>query len=168
MTSTEQYIESLASLQYGDLGLLRQHALTGLDDSLEGFDLFSGIWWPLRERNKAAPRREVAWLIAKLYAYCPLPHTPGMHLAASLGSLQPGDEPERKSFRQRYDRMISSSLGEIEPHLQWALLTLKDHGKAVDWARLTDDLSVWERESKREQWTKAFLGLNSEGESDAD
>ena len=81
MTATESYIAVLTSLKAGDLGLLRKHAGQGLDETVDGFDLFAGLWWPLRQRNQRAPRREVAWLVAKLYAFCPIPESPGETLA---------------------------------------------------------------------------------------
>ena len=60
MTATEQYIEVLTHLKSGDLGLLRTHSGQGLDETVGGFDLFAGLWWPLRQKNERAPRREVA------------------------------------------------------------------------------------------------------------
>ena len=48
MTATEQFIGVLTDLKTGELGLLRVHAGQGLDESVVGFDLFSGLWWPLR------------------------------------------------------------------------------------------------------------------------
>jgi len=74
---TEQYIEYLTRMKAGELGLLRQHAGQGLDETVDGFDLFAGLWWPLRAKSERTPRREVAWLIAKLYAFRPIPRSPG-------------------------------------------------------------------------------------------
>ena len=87
MTPTEQYVKVLANLKSGELGLLRKHAGRGLDESVEGFDLFAGLWWPLRARNQCAPRREVAWLIAKLFAFRCVAHSPGDTLAVQLCTL---------------------------------------------------------------------------------
>ena len=52
MTSTEQYIVNLTQLKEGSLGLLRTHAGRRLDHSLEAFDLFTGLWWPLRQKSQ--------------------------------------------------------------------------------------------------------------------
>jgi hypothetical protein len=67
VSATEQYIDVLTRLKTGELGLLRTHAGQGLDESVDGFDLFSGLWWPLRRKNERAPRRPVAWLIVPVY-----------------------------------------------------------------------------------------------------
>ena len=157
MTPTEQYIKVLMNLKTGELGLLRMHAMQGLDESVEGFDLFAGLWWPLRQRNERAPRREVAWLIAKLYAFSSLTHSPDEMFASQLGRCRPvrGDEKER--FAKRFDRMLNLPLSKIEPNLQWALDLLDSNNLKVDWVRLTDDLSIWERESTRLEWANEFL-----------
>lgn len=163
MTQTERYIQALSELKVGDLGLLRTHAGQGLDETVDGFDLFAGIWWPLRERSPAAPRREVAWLIAKLYAFCPIPHLPGDTLARQLRISQPSKDPERERFRQRLDRMLVMSLDRIEPALQWAVGCVASRRHELDWVELTDDLSFWERESTRLRWAEQFIGHHERG-----
>ena len=155
MTPTEQFIQTLESLKAGDLGRLRNHAGLPLDESVDGFDLFAGIWWPLRQKNQSAPRREVAWLIAKLYAFCPLPQVCRATLAGQLGKL---DERARTRHEQRFDNMLLLPLAQIESALRWAL-TLIAGGNGLDWVQLADDLSIWEREGTRLKWAKDFLGL---------
>ena len=158
MSSTEAFIKALGSLKNGDLGLLRTHAGQGLDESVDGFDLFAGLWWPLRQKNQWAPRREVAWLIAKLYAFCPVEHSPGQTFARQLGFCLP-DKPEyQKSYGERFDKLLSLPLDKIEPALQWALRELASNNKKVDWVKLTDDLSRWENETIRLRWAEEFLG----------
>ncbi|NLH48534.1 MAG: hypothetical protein GX444_08010 [Myxococcales bacterium] len=157
MSATAQYIESLTNLQSGALGLLRTQAGKGLDETVDGFDLFAGLWWPLRQKNQKAPRREVAWLIAKLYAFCPLENTPGKTLAGQLRLCQPHKDPGKIRFAQRFDRMLLLPLGKIEPALQWALHLIADNDGKLDWVKLTDDLSFWQKESTRLQWANQFL-----------
>ncbi len=146
----------MANLKAGDLGLLRTHAGQGLNETVDGFDLFTGLWWPLRAKNKAAPRREVAWLVAKLYAFRPVPQTPGKTLACRLGRCRP-DKDIEKRFRQRFDRMLTLPLGKMESDLRWALDLVDSKDIGIDWVRLSDDLSVWERESTRLKWAEEFL-----------
>jgi CRISPR type I-E-associated protein CasB/Cse2 len=165
VSATEQYIEVLAGLKSGDLGLLRTHAGQDLDESVNGFDLFAGLWWPLRQRNERAPRREVAWMIAKLYAHCPIQHSTGETLARQLRRCQPDRDPEKERFAQRFDRMLVLPLDKIELALQWALDLVASKDLKLDWVRLTDDLSVWERESTRLGWAEQFLGTDERGES---
>ncbi|MBI1785434.1 type I-E CRISPR-associated protein Cse2/CasB [Candidatus Sumerlaeota bacterium] len=167
MTATEEYIQRLGTLKAGELGLLRTHAGQGLDESVEGFDLFAGLWWPLREKNQRAPRREVAWLIAKLYASCPAPHAPGDLLPLQLGRLHPLDDRERARYRQRFDRMLLLPLGKLERPLQWGIDHVRSSKRKLDWVKLTDDLSYWEHESKRLEWAKQFLE-GTKGNSNVD
>ena len=56
MTGTEQYIRVLTRLKTGEFALLRTLAGKRLDDSVKGFDLFAGLWWPLRQRSERAPQ----------------------------------------------------------------------------------------------------------------
>ncbi len=163
MTATEEYIGGLTRLKPGDLGLLRTHAGKGIDESVHGFDLFAGLWWPLRQRNQYAPRRQVAWLIAKLYAYKPMPQSPNDTLAIQLGRSQPGEGRERA--RQKFDELLTLPLGEIEPALQWALDVLASHDRKLDWVQLTDDLSLWEREATRLRWAEQFIATEERNES---
>lgn len=160
MTATEQYINVLTCLKSGDLGLLRTHAGKGLDNTVGGFDLFAGLWWPLRQKNERAPRREVAWLVAKLYAACPIPPFPGKTLARQLRKCRPSSPGEQEHFEQRFDRMLALSVAEIEPALWWALdLVSSTREPGLDWVKLTNDLSLWERESTRLQWAEQFLNV---------
>ena len=164
MSATEEYVEVLTRLKAGGLGLLRTHAGQGLDESVDGFDLFAGLWWPLRRRNERAPRRAVAWLIAKLYAFCPIPHSPGDTLARQLRLCQPSKDPARERFRSRFDRTLVLPLDRIEPALRRMLDLVASNSGNLDWARLTDDLSIWERESTRLRWAEQFIGDNERGE----
>lgn len=159
MTPTEQFIQTLGSLKAGDLGRLRTHACLPLDESVDGFDLFAGLWWPLRQKNQSAPRREVAWLIAKLYAFCPVPHTCGATLAGQLGKLFLPDERARNRRQQQFDDLLLLPLARIEPALRSALALIARNGNRLDWVRLTNELSIWEREETRLKWSKEFLGL---------
>lgn len=161
MSATREFIETLGKLKAGDLGLLRTQAHQGLDESLEGFDLFAGLWWPLRQKNQKAPRREVAWLVAKLFAFRPVTNTPGDTLAGQLGLCRGTEKSERARTQAAFDRLLTLPLSQIETSLRWALDRIHSQRRDVDWVRLTDDLSQWERESVRIQWADQFL-TNSE------
>jgi CRISPR type I-E-associated protein CasB/Cse2 len=156
MTATEEYVRVLVRLKPGELGLLRSHAGKVLDETVSGFDLFTGLWWPLRQRNERAPRREVAWLIAKLYAFRPLPQSQDT-LACQIRRCQPNLLQQRERLGQAFDRMITLPLSEIEPALRWALDLLASRNFGVDWVKLTDDLSSWERQSTRLKWSEQYL-----------
>lgn len=163
MSATERYVDVLTRLKPGELGLLRTHAGQGLDESVGGFDLFAGLWWPLRQRNERAPKREVAWLIAKLYACCPIEHSPNDTLARQLRRCQPNKDPAKKRFQKVFDRILTLPLDQIESSLRWALSRVASNGGRVDWAKLTDDLWQWEHEETRLEWAEQFLDDNERG-----
>ncbi len=157
MSSTPLFIARLSQLKPGELGLLRTHAAQRLDESIEGFDLFTGLWWPLRQQRADAPRREVAWLIAKLYAAVPLPHQAGKTLARQLARCQPSDAKARARYQQRFDRLLQLPLSDIEPALRWALGHIAAIHPGLDWVQLTDDLSSSERDAIRHRWAVHYL-----------
>jgi CRISPR type I-E-associated protein CasB/Cse2 len=160
MSATRQYIEVLMRLKPGELGLLRTHVGQGLDRTVDGFDLFAGLWWPLRQINTRVPRREVAWLIAKLYASCPINPSDGETLARQMRRCQPNTNPARERFAKRFDRMLILPINQIEPALRWALDLISLRGWKLDWVDLTDDLSLWESESTRLKWAEQFLQMD--------
>ena len=162
MSSTDEFIKAISALKSGDLGLLQTHAGQGLDESVDGFDLFAGLWWPLRQKNRRAPRREVAWLIAKLYAFCSVEHSPNQTFACQLSYCLPEKPQNQNSFIERFDSLLTLSLDKVEPALQWALQKLASNHRKIDWVKLTDDLSRWENETTRLRWAEEFLGSERE------
>lgn len=159
MTATEEFIDKLMGLKVGALGLLRTHADLDLDESVEGFDLFAGLWWPLRQKNERAPRREVAWLITKLYACHPVPHSPDNTFAHRMRCCQPGEAVGSKRFRQKFDEILLSPLSSIEPSLRWATGVIDASGRGLDWVKLTDSLSKWERIETRLEWAEDYMRI---------
>lgn len=183
--STAKYIERLEALKAGERSRLRSLAGQRLDARLDGFDLFTGLWWPLRQASPVAPRRETSWLVAKLFGAfgSAVPHVVpegqknGPTLPAVLGLCEPRDPPEFKArdrFRTRFDALLCSPLPAHEPHLRWALGEVAravqgrmPHARGVsgiDWARLLDDLSIWDRcdvhrlgRDVRDIWAEAYL-----------
>lgn len=164
-TATAQYIERLSGLKTGDIGLLRASAGKNLNESVLSFDLFAGLWWPLREKNHRAPKREVAWLIAKLYAFKPIEQSDGKTLAIQLCKCQPRDKVAKSRFMQKYDEMIGLPVDKIEPALQWAISEIASAKLELDWIKLTDDLSIWHRENVRLRWVEEYLGINERKET---
>lgn len=174
MSMTPAFIERLTSDRLfgpGERARLRALAGRGLDDSLRGFDLFTGLWWPLRARSQFIPRREVAWLVAKLYAAFSLPHVaePYAQFPIILGRCEPRDEHDGPRFRRRFDALLCSPLGQLEPHLRWGLTRVREEivaGRAagLDWVKLTDHLSIWDRGAEhrlerdvRDLWAELYL-----------
>jgi hypothetical protein len=189
MSSTLKFIRCLESLKEGDRSQLGHLAGMPLDATLPGFDLFTGLWWPLRAESSAAPRREPSWLVAKLFGAFRVPHIRsdskmGLSLPEVLGRCEPHDEPERKRFRARVDALLCSSLSSLEPHLRWAIgviaravaghLSHARNVKGIDWAQLLDDLSIWDRgevhrrvRDVRDIWAEAYLNATNSNERKA-
>jgi hypothetical protein len=177
MTPSEEFIHRLQSLKEGSRSFLRCLAGRALNETLWGFDLFTGLWWPLRQQSRRAPRRETAWLVTKLYAAIGIPHirradgTAAPTLAHLLGYLEPRHDRDAQRFRARFEALLGSPLPALEPHLKWALGALawalrqrRLRAEGLDWAQLLDDLSLWDRglnpaDSLQRQQLKAHMRL---------
>jgi len=169
VTPTEQFIARLESLKTGDRARLRQLAGQPLDHTLQGFDLFTGLWWPLRQRSPQAPERRSAWLVAKLYGAFRVPNVRAAPatLPCVLGRAEPREEKAQERFRQRFDALLLSPLARVESHLRWALGVARDavdkgRESGLDWVQLLEDLRFWDRGAEgardiREEWAKQYL-----------
>ena len=177
MSQTDAFIARLTNdriLGPGERARLCALAGRGLDGDTSGFDLFTGLWWPLRKKNQAAPRREVAWMVAKLYGAFPVQHVrpnggKGPALAQVLGWCEPREPYRKESFRRRFDALLCTPLGGLEPHLRWALSVVRKavaagHTQGIDWVQLTDHLSIWDRGEEhrldrdvRDIWAEQYL-----------
>ena len=170
MTQTEKFIDRLRGLKEGDLSLLRRSKGSALDANLPAFDLFTGLWWPLRQESPQTPQRWCAWLAAKLYGSFPFPASE-RPLATAVGLVeprivrggQPGGNKDRDRFRGRFDATLTSPGQDLllEPHLCWCLREIADRKPrclAINWPELLDDLWRWERPL---QWRNRRLGVHA-------
>ena len=176
MTPTAEFINRLESLKEGDRSRLRRLAGQPLDKTLWGFDLFTGLWWPLRAMSERTPQREISWLIAKLHGAFSVPHVRpelslGPSLPAVLGKCESTDDRDQHRFRTRFDAVICSPLSDIEPRLHWGVREIAKavagrmaHARnvtGIDWALLLDDLSLWNREYNLDDtWQKSRLNAH--------
>lgn len=182
MGQSELFVRRLERLGDGERARLRSMAGQSLEKCATAFDLFTGLWWPLRQRNAGAPRRETSWLVAKLHSAFAIPHVSrgdgsAPTLARALGRCEQrsrlGSDAARR-HRDRFDRLLQAPLRSLEPHLMWALSVVDEAVAAgrcdgVDWARLLDDLSIWDRGEEhrgdetryrrdvREVWAEEYL-----------
>ncbi len=160
VTGTNRFINKLTSLKEGELGILRSHAGTGLDESVSGFDLFTGLWWGLRKDNKWAPEREVAWLVSKLYARNPFEHRAGYFFADQLRISV--IHKNKKRVQAFFDSLLLSSISNLENFLSLGLRIIaqkNDSNNFLDWVQLTNDLSNWNLEKTRQKWSNQFLNI---------
>lgn len=120
MSMTEQFIRRLESMGSADRSSLRRLTRQSLADTTQSFDLFTGLWWPLRQKSPVAPRRETSWLVARLCGEFPLRHvrSDDTQLATILGRLEPRDKHAGRRFRARFDALLQSPLAALEPLLQ--------------------------------------------------
>ena len=156
----------------GERARIRAFAGQGVDESVLAFDLFTGLWW--RVRDKSGTPREVVWLVTKLYAACPLPlvrpeRGEGPLLAQLLGRCEPQKPDDKDRHRGRFDALLSTPLAGLGPNLRWALSIARHsvatrRAQGLDWVQLSDDLSVWDRGEEhrgqsdvREEWAKQYL-----------
>lgn len=155
-----EYIQRLASLKDGELALLRTLQYKPLDSELKGFDLFTALWWPLREAGKHTPRREIAWLIAKLYAAKKIPNKKDAKLSVLLGSLYykklHKDKKKADQIIALNDKLLNLPVYALEPTLNKCLGLIKREYDALDWVWLIDTISAWEVPSVRERWAEDF------------
>jgi len=161
-------------MKEGERSLLRRLSGQPLDTTIQGFDLFTGLWWPLRAKSPAAPRRVPSWLVAKLFGAFHIPHIPEHSLPAVLGRCEPHNDKDRERFRRRFDAILCSPLSSLEPHLRWAMgvVTRAITGNVVsgiDWKQLLDDLSIWDRGEEhrlrrdiREIWAERYFKASKE------
>ena len=158
-TPTAQFIRTLANLKHGDLSQLRMLKGCDLQEDLAGFDLFTGLWWTLRKQSSHAPRRETAWLVAKLYAQFPIPQAEGHELPALFGKINGTiyDRKKQRRFIDNTDAIMQTQTHLLEYPLCWALNTIRQSNVlSLDWVKLTDDLSAWHNELVRQKWAEAF------------
>jgi len=175
MSLTDRFVSQLEALKEGDRARLRQLAGQPLDKTVRGFDLFTGLWWPLRKESPKVPERRTAWLVAKLFGAFPLPHIrdPGATLPSVLGRAEQRQR-EPKRFRLRFHALLLAPLARLETHLRWALSVARHavaqgHEPGIDWVRLLDDLPLWDRgEDVRDQWAESYLShIRRKGNDDA-
>ncbi|MDY0319907.1 MAG: type I-E CRISPR-associated protein Cse2/CasB [Candidatus Cloacimonadaceae bacterium] len=154
---TEKYVVLLSELGNGELSNLRAMRNRGLDDDLLCFDLFTSLWWPLRESSQRAPQRDIAWLIAKLYASYPIPQKTNMCLPRLMGELAKNNKAQSEQLDRLTDTIVNLSTSSLEPTLGMALNLIRKHYQGMDWVHLTDTLSMWRFHRVRERWGEDYL-----------
>lgn len=166
----DQYIAKLQSIGIGPLHHLRNATLRDLHEDIESFDLFTGLWWPLRSASAGAPRRRIAWSVAKLQGAVPLRDGRGATFPKLVSSVARRlTQEQRKSLEQRFDALLQADLRAVEAQLSWFLRFLRKHGATeLDWGELTNTLSRWELPGYRARWARDYLASSGAAQMDAD
>jgi CRISPR type I-E-associated protein CasB/Cse2 len=150
MNLSNEFIKLLSDLGQQDRAQLRALAQRPIGTTPDGFDLFTGLWWPLRDKHWTAPGKEASWLVAKLFASHPYPQANSEStLAALLGRVKPFDGRDLKRFELRLEALLQSPFSGLEAHLRWALvairpLLVKRQARGLDWVELLGDLRDWD------------------------
>ena len=63
-----QFVSAAMGLDGTAWGVLTNAAGSRMDEDPAAFDIFTGIYWPLRKKNSTLPSRNAAWLALKLMA----------------------------------------------------------------------------------------------------
>ncbi len=144
---SRRFVLAAAALSHGDWAVLASAAGREMHESPPAFDLFSGLWWPLRRApGVTPPAREVAWLVLKLMATAPPSHR---HQAAGAAFLPISKLPKRQPPGRRDGRKEDSRYPVAfprGPRLETSLRqiiheNLRDRKpEPVDWAGLCDRL----------------------------
>ncbi len=155
------YVERIVSapgLKGGHLARLRALAMKKLSADVSAYDLFTGLYWPIRGRSPRAPRRNDAWILAKLYAKFPwVPsadnvHTLPEHLSRLCLTLPTA------SLARRFDRLFVMRGKDIELALQQLLALTRKPLQAsavthpllpgkfppLNWSRLLHEMRDWD------------------------
>lgn len=166
--STRAFVEELCGhVKNGELALLRSQAQRDLATSVLAYDLFTGLWWPLRRNDPRVPERASAWQLIKLYSFIPVAQdpSPSRRLAEHLRRLwkAASDERERARLGRRYDQLFASRHGELEARLREALLMVVNAKRregalpALDWEELLESLRTTEWPQRRNAWMATIV-----------
>jgi len=118
-----------------------------MNKSPEAFDLFSGLYWGLRNKNRPVPSRRVAWLILKLMASVPA----RLRTPASGEKWSPLDELKRRQPLPRADyrkgvlqeypiRLPDTHRLEMQLREIFRTNTCREHPKPINWRLLSDQI----------------------------
>jgi hypothetical protein len=130
---------AVSFLSHADWGELSNAAYKDMHDSPAAFDLFSGLYWGLRDRRAAGlPSKNVLWLIFKLMAA--VPHC--MRLPRANATFCPLSYVPKRQIDGRYPRSFPQGR-HLEASLRSALdrNMRKREPENVDWAGLCHGLN---------------------------
>ena len=109
MSGCHLFVTALEKLGPDSLSLLRRSTGLSLAESVAAFDLFTAIFWPLRERYRGLSR-QASWRVATLYPWHPQSYGTG-DLGLCLARLVPlghndGDRRDRQREERRFENLV--------------------------------------------------------------
>jgi hypothetical protein len=152
-----RFVTSLRRLDRSKLLTLRQAAGKPLGAGLASFDIFNGLWRPLRRKRRVG--RGPCWLVATLF-----PWNSKSGGAGSLGAAMRAFAARRANFDQakrRFSLLLASSGPTADLRLLETVRLLAEEDLPLDWVRLLRDLSEWYAPGRPVQrtWANDFLGI---------
>jgi CRISPR type I-E-associated protein CasB/Cse2 len=168
MNGSQFFVDALEHLNPTSLSLLRRSTGQSLAESVPAFDLFTAIFWPLRERYRGLSR-QACWRVATLYSWHPQPFGTD-DLGLGLGRLVPFgyrdvDVRERKRQRRWFEALLTSDGAGLDAVLKHAVGRLARHRIPIDWRQLLEDLTVWRssRHVTQIKWATSYYLVTNQG-----
>jgi hypothetical protein len=137
-----RFVSAAAQLDGTAWGILANAAGRSMDEDPAAFDIFTGIYWPLRNKHSTLPSRNAAWMALKLMATAgrgrPSPSN-------RLGSFQPWihlNPAASPAKQKRYPRAIPTGL-RLEAELREIIgkSAAQSPPKKIDWPGLCQFLN---------------------------
>lgn len=132
-----KFVRLAAGLDSDSWAVLEQAANRPLNHSPAAFDIFTGLYWPLRNRDRTLPSRNAAWLALKLMATSGQLRPKGLQISGPYSpwrDLALQDSPGKGRVYPRavpVGRHLEAALREvIRSHAQ------KPAGAGIDWPGL--------------------------------
>lgn len=155
MNSVADFVSQLGQLSDSEMSHLRQCAGKPMSETVQGFDLFTSIYWRLDRRRLD---KRWLWLGATMYPWNPLPKGEGS-FGMAWRRIRPGKSEEGNRHDQRMFRIVACGGLDVGPLLFVAIRELRRQGVSVDWTRLITDLHGWSRDGGNVQrkWAEDYL-----------
>lgn len=136
-TGASKFVRLASQLDAASWSVLAQAANRALNYSPAAFDIFTGLYWPLRNKDRTCPSRNAAWLTLKLMATAG-PLRPTAH--HYHGSYEPWRDlvlRDSSADQRVYARSIPVGR-QLETEIRQVLRrqALRPNGPPVDWPGL--------------------------------
>lgn len=132
-----RFVAAAAGLDYGSWNVIANAAQKGLAVDPAAFDVFTGIYWPLRTKDPSAPSRNAAWVALKLMASAGDQRPVRGRLSGAFRPWEHLELAASPAKKKRYPRAVPDA-GRLEAELRGIIraAAIKTPSVRVDWAGL--------------------------------